>query len=117
MVKDDSENEAENTTKEILKHVEEWKKDLATCHVEFEEAKDTERTALLEVDSIGNYVTATDHPWYYPTTIELERAPVVYGFNILVWDAIEVKYLSYLVHQNNRRYCILVKEFNQYDVL
>jgi hypothetical protein len=67
MVTDDS----YETTDKILKYVEEWKNDSVSFQTQFGDATDYERTALLKVDSIASYVTATDYPWYCATIVDL----------------------------------------------
>jgi hypothetical protein len=106
-----------DTFDDINELVGEWKLNPIPIQDQCDDATDAEKAALLKIDSIRSYIVATDYPWYCAGEIELKLAPLVYKFNILVWDISNMIFENYLCSANTK-YCILMRtEDNHYDVL
>jgi hypothetical protein len=110
-------NRYDNDKNELLikSWVKDWKEDSTILKKKYPNVDRDIRNQLTNIDSIESYLEITNAMWYGATELEVESAAEVFKVNIMVWDMPLGTYISYK-HRNNRLYCFITKDGNQYNV-
>jgi hypothetical protein len=110
-------NRIDNDKHELLiqKWVKDWKEDNSILKKKYPNVERDIRNQLTTIDSIESYLEITNVMWYGATEIEVESAAEAFKVNIMIWDMLPGTYISYK-HRNNRLYCFITKDGNQYNI-